>query len=100
MSNQQEDLALTCPACGLLCDDIRIKQQDGHLDVEAQGCALAQSFFQQSVPSAQAKINDGSQDDRNEGNNKADGQKHPSLSGLAGEAMDINGQSAIKPQQQ
>ena len=56
MSNQQEDLAVTCPACGLLCDDIRIKQQDGHLDVEAQGCALAQSFFQQSVPSAQAKI--------------------------------------------
>jgi formylmethanofuran dehydrogenase subunit B len=37
MSNQQEDLAVTCPACGLLCDDIRIKQQDGHLDVEHKG---------------------------------------------------------------
>lgn len=52
--------AITCPACGLLCDDIAIKRDaSGKLQVSKNGCAKSITFFerniQQSTPSIAGK---------------------------------------------
>ncbi len=41
---------ITCPFCGLLCDDTRVALADGRLRFEAGGCARAERLFQ--VPAA------------------------------------------------
>ncbi len=37
--------SVTCPGCGLSCDDLRIEQQAGSLRAVLNGCALAQAHF-------------------------------------------------------
>lgn len=38
--------AVTCPACGLLCDDLTIEAQDTQLRITENGCAKARAFFE------------------------------------------------------
>ena len=47
---------ITCPACGLLCDDIQISPQTAGVEVEAQSCPKAIQFFSQSIPNATPTI--------------------------------------------
>ena len=39
---------ITCPFCGLCCDDLRIRIDSGHIDVVKNGCSLSQTRFQES----------------------------------------------------
>ncbi len=42
--------AVTCPACGLLCDDVRIERDSTSLlKVSAQGCAKSVTFFERAI---------------------------------------------------
>lgn len=38
--------AVTCPACGLLCDDLKIAHNNNHLKVMANGCTKSIAFFE------------------------------------------------------
>ncbi len=57
MSNQPQPFKVTCPACGLLCDDLTVQQQNKQAHVDTQGCTKAQAFFHQHLPDANAKVN-------------------------------------------
>ncbi len=50
--------SVTCPFCGLLCDDLVVGLRDGRARVEAAGCARAVALFP-APPQGQARI-DGS----------------------------------------
>jgi formylmethanofuran dehydrogenase subunit B len=49
--------AVTCPACGLLCDDLSIAVQDGQLQVTENGCAKSRAFFEQAVVESTPRVN-------------------------------------------
>lgn len=49
--------AVTCPACGLLCDDLKIERNANHqLKVSANGCAKSISFFERISQDASPMI--------------------------------------------
>jgi len=37
---------VTCPACGLLCDDLVVENTDGNIKVRQKGCAKSVTFFE------------------------------------------------------
>jgi formylmethanofuran dehydrogenase subunit B len=48
---------VTCPFCGLLCDDLKIKRSvDGNLSVKDKGCAKSVSFFSRPVTTPSARV--------------------------------------------
>ncbi len=52
------NLIATCPACGLLCDDISVSHMNNNvLKVRADGCAKGVTFFEQVLKEAQPTIN-------------------------------------------
>ena len=48
---------VTCPSCGLLCDDVLIENNQQKIKVLANGCAKAASFFEQPLNDTSALIN-------------------------------------------
>lgn len=49
--------AVTCPACGLLCDDVRIERDSiGSLKISGTGCAKSVAFFERTVQTSNASI--------------------------------------------
>ncbi|NBX00685.1 MAG: formylmethanofuran dehydrogenase subunit B, partial [Methylophilaceae bacterium] len=49
--------AVTCPACGLLCDDVRIARgSTGLLTVIEKGCAKSVKFFERAVQTTSPSI--------------------------------------------
>lgn len=49
---------VTCPFCGLLCDDLRIERDaTGRLNVTENGCAKSITFFGRQVASPSPRIN-------------------------------------------
>lgn len=49
--------AVTCPACGLLCDDLRIERDgSGKLKVSDKGCAKSVAFFERASQQATPTI--------------------------------------------
>lgn len=56
MKTPPDCLTVTCPACGLLCDDITVSPQGDGLQVNTHGCGIAQDFFNQPNIAAQATI--------------------------------------------
>ncbi len=49
--------AVTCPACGLLCDDVRIERDSiGLLKVSDKGCAKSVTFFERAVQTSSPSI--------------------------------------------
>ncbi len=47
----------TCPACGLLCDDVSIKSKQSRITVLNTSCAKSIQFFEQPVSDDSPKIN-------------------------------------------
>jgi formylmethanofuran dehydrogenase subunit B len=88
--------AVTCPACGLLCDDLSVERQaDGALTVIKNPCAKGVKFFQYLPSTTQPRIN-GKPSDLQAAIAKATeilgAAKHPLLSGLG---TDIQGMRAV-----
>ncbi|HWU35709.1 MAG TPA: formylmethanofuran dehydrogenase subunit B [Methylovorus sp.] len=88
--------AVTCPACGLLCDDLSVERQaDGALKVIKNPCAKGVKFFQYLPSTTQPRIN-GKPSDLQAAIAKATeilgAAKHPLLSGLG---TDIQGMRAV-----
>ncbi len=54
-------ITATCPACGLLCDDVVLekKQQNNNLQIKvlANGCAKSVAFFEQKLSQVSPQIN-------------------------------------------
>jgi formylmethanofuran dehydrogenase subunit B len=49
--------AVTCPACGLLCDDVRIEcDSSGKLKVTEKGCAKSVTFFERAFQTSSPRI--------------------------------------------
>jgi len=47
---------VTCPFCGLVCDDLVVRPTGGRLTVQANGCHLALAGFQRPAAGATARI--------------------------------------------
>ena len=47
----------TCPACGLLCDDVLIKNNNNKIKVLTKGCEKAVHFFEQPLIDTSPQIN-------------------------------------------
>lgn len=47
---------VTCPFCGLLCDDLEVARAGHTLTVTKNGCARATAGFQRTLPAAKPKI--------------------------------------------
>jgi len=56
-SSKFNSIIVTCPACGLLCDDVLIENNQQKIKALANGCAKAISFFEQSLNDTSAQIN-------------------------------------------
>jgi formylmethanofuran dehydrogenase subunit B len=56
-SSKFNSVIVTCPACGLLCDDVLIENNQQKIKALANGCAKAISFFEQSLNDTSAQIN-------------------------------------------
>jgi formylmethanofuran dehydrogenase subunit B len=46
----------TCPACGLLCDDILVESNQNKIKVLAKGCAKSVTFFEHPINATSPKI--------------------------------------------
>ena len=47
---------VTCPACGLLCDDVQVKSAGNAIKVQKNGCTKSVAFFEQITPELQPSI--------------------------------------------
>lgn len=47
---------VTCPFCGLHCDDLGVSANRGRLSVERNGCARAKAGFERGVPAALPQV--------------------------------------------
>jgi formylmethanofuran dehydrogenase subunit B len=47
----------TCPACGLLCDDVKVENNNNKIKVLNTNCKKAIAFFEQSLPDTTPQIN-------------------------------------------
>ncbi len=56
MNSPSDCMHITCPACGLLCDDITVSPQAHGMQVNTHGCDIAQGFFSQPALAAQATV--------------------------------------------
>jgi formylmethanofuran dehydrogenase subunit B len=50
-------ITATCPACGLLCDDILVENNNNKINVLTKGCVKAVRFFEQPLNEATPLIN-------------------------------------------
>ncbi len=50
-------ITASCPACGLLCDDIRLENSNNQLTVINSTCAKTVAFFEQNIGNAIPQIN-------------------------------------------
>ena len=50
-------ITVTCPACGLLCDDVVINYNQQQINVFANGCAKGITFFEQPLHDIKPQIN-------------------------------------------
>lgn len=88
--------AVTCPACGLLCDDVSISRNDtGALKVTSNSCAKSISFFERPLKQSPPRVN-GKETDLATAIAKATEllaqAKHPLIGGLA---TDVQGMRAV-----
>ncbi len=57
IQNNISTITATCPACGLLCDDVQLEAGQNHSKVLANGCTKSIQFFAQPFRDNSAKIN-------------------------------------------
>ncbi len=86
---------VTCPFCGILCDDLVIQNDNHNLKVVENGCAKAISLFQQEFPQSSAKIKgkDVSLDDAIDAVCKILKKSHTPL--IAGLGTDVSGMRSV-----
>ena len=56
-SSKANTMIATCPACGLLCDDVLIENKNNKIKVLTKGCEKAVLFFEQPLIDTSAQIN-------------------------------------------
>src|SRR3954447_26773860 len=49
---------VTCPFCGMLCDDLEIERSEGKLKITRNGCGRAAAGFERKLPLANPSIGD------------------------------------------
>lgn len=96
MNTPSETLtAVTCPACGLLCDDLTVEVQGTQLRIKENGCDKARAFFEAPLAESTPRI-DGKPASLESAIAKAaeilKQSKHPLIGGLA---TDIHGMRAV-----
>ena len=47
---------VTCPFCGMLCDDLEIERNDGALKVLKNGCGRATAGFERKLPPSSPQV--------------------------------------------
>jgi len=52
-----QTIAATCPACGLLCDDVLVENKQSSIKVLNTGCAKSIQFFEQTFGDDSPKVN-------------------------------------------
>ncbi len=86
---------VTCPFCGLLCDDLTVQGKANELQVSQNGCAKAKTGFSRGVPAAFPRI-DGKPSDLEDAVQRAVSllrkARQPLYSGLA---TDVAGMRAV-----
>ncbi len=55
-NSNTKTIIATCPACGLLCDDVFIENNQNKIKVLENGCAKSVAFFEQTVSDSTPKI--------------------------------------------
>ncbi len=55
-SNSIQLINVTCPACGLLCDDVLVENKNNKIKVSKNGCAKSITFFEQKLGEITPKI--------------------------------------------
>lgn len=86
---------ITCPACGLLCDDIALSQTGDSWQINAHGCGKAEQFFQQDSAPSQAHIDGQSRSLPEAVKAAADLLQSSSLTLYAGLGTDVHGMRAV-----
>ena len=56
-SSKANTMIATCPACGLLCDDVLIENKNNKIKVLTKGCEKAVLFFEQPLIDTSPQIN-------------------------------------------
>ena len=56
-SSKANTMIATCPACGLLCDDVLIENKNNKIKVLTKGCEIAVRFFEQPLIDTSPQIN-------------------------------------------
>jgi formylmethanofuran dehydrogenase subunit B len=86
---------VTCPFCGILCDDLVIQNQDNNLKVIENGCSRAINFFENDLPKNSAKIKgqNVSLDDAIDAVSKIFKKSHTPL--IAGLGTDVSGMRSV-----
>lgn len=96
MNTPSETLtAVTCPACGLLCDDLSVNVQAAQLQVTEKGCAKSRAFFELPLVEAAPRVAGQTASLEAAIAKAADilkQAKHPLIGGLA---TDIHGMRAV-----
>ena len=96
MNTPSETLtAVTCPACGLLCDDLTVEVQGTQLRIKENGCDKARAFFETPLIETTPRI-DGQAASLEAAIARASAilgrAQHPLIAGLA---TDIHGMRAV-----
>jgi len=55
-SSQDEQHAVACPFCGLVCDDLVVAAEDGRLRVRANGCRISTAAFERAPRGDQPRV--------------------------------------------
>ena len=55
-SSQDEQHAVACPFCGLVCDDLVVAAEDGRLRVRANGCRISTAAFERASGGEQPRV--------------------------------------------
>lgn len=92
MSTQQKTLNATCPACGLLCDDICIKGATAH-----NACAKGIAFFSQAIANPQPLLAGKPATQEEAIHRAAEILKQSQRLVIAGLSTDIQGMRALTP---
>lgn len=94
-TNSEITKAVTCPFCGLLCDDLIIERKQQQLSVKANGCAKASVGFEQATGKISPRV-DGNEVGLDEAITKAVSvikrARHPLFGGLA---TDVSGARSV-----
>src|SRR3546814_654998 len=86
---------VTCPFCGLACDDLTIEREGDRLSVREAGCARSRAQFERPQPAAEPQIDGNASDLESAVARAADLLQDSRLPLFAGLATDVDGMRAV-----